>query len=168
MVSLGLVIISSEDVEVKRITSGIMTKAWCFSWNWCLIILGMATISVKLALTTYIMYISIDIYVYVLKITVRIWHFWCLRERATSFHLCHTEAETHGSHLQPRLADLGLHSFVFCQDLGLVFPTLPSPASLARHSNLVPCWGTAVVRRWLDFMFHCNLLGCGEFFLRGL
>lgn len=27
MVSLGLVIVSSEDVEVKKITSGIMTKA---------------------------------------------------------------------------------------------------------------------------------------------
>lgn len=106
----------------------------------------------------------------VLKITVRIWHFWYRRERATSFHLCHTEAETHGSHLQPRLADLGLHSFVFCQDLGLIFPTLPSPASFARHSNLVSyCghyWGTAMVRRWLDFMIHCRLLGCENFFKR--
>lgn len=106
----------------------------------------------------------------VLKITVRIWHFWCLRERATSFHLCHTEAETHGSHLQLRLADLGLHSFVFCQDLSLIFPTLPSPASFARHSNLVSyCghyWGTAMVRRWLDFMIHCRLLGCENFFKR--
>lgn len=60
--------------------------------------------------------------------------------------MCYTEAEVHGDHLRPKLYDLGLHSFVFCQDLNLIFPTLPCPTSFVRPSDLVLNCGHIVLR----------------------
>lgn len=60
------------------------------------------------------------------------------------------EAEAHGHGLQPKLSDSGLHSFVFCQDLSLIFPALSCPTSFARPSNLVLYCGHIVLRRSSD------------------
>lgn len=43
--------------------------------------------------------------------------------------------------LQLRLADLRVLPFVFCQDLSLIFLTLPSPPSFASNSKIVPYCG---------------------------
>lgn len=92
----------------------------------------MAMISVKLVPATYI-YIKN----YWQNLT-----FFCVSEKEQALFTCITQRQKLTEIiLQLRLADLGLLSFVFCQDLSLVFPTLPSAPSFASHSKIVPYCG---------------------------